>query len=160
MADAFDLLKMAAIFFAFAGGYVAVRSGLMRLAAPVYRAVGRNYERLLDDKQLPADDREAVEFVGRHMFNGWMLWLLVLMTPFSVIYGLISSSEESDDLGDTEGEFYVWAAIGLMAQNPIAAVILVAELIVFVAPAELIRRGSATAMIGRSIAHRPKLAFR
>lgn len=156
LTDAF--LTVSAIYLIVAG-YILIRSGLMSLAAPIYRQLVLDIEDLLAMPGLSEQDRFGLRFFRGTMFNGWTLWALVLLVPFFVLPVAFLSTKPTNPpiiqnrINGVNGRW----VLGLAAQNPVAGILLILELLIFIAPIEALKRGATSRLVEFGLSRAPVL---
>ena len=145
-----EILSFFAAIFAFALAVITMRSGLMRLVAPSYRRLGADYRDLLANPGLSTGDRAGLEFLCRNLFNGWIAWAVVFLVPIAIVMSLFDRTELTN-LQTRTASVVGRSILGLMAQNPIAGFILLAEFILIAAPLEAIKKGVTSAAFEKGL---------
>lgn len=127
-----DLAQAAAIAIACVGGYLLFKQRLMRLATGKRHRAALSGEALLATGRLPAQHAAAVRFGLDHFFNGWLLWVYVVVAPVYVVAVVCRRVPPPAPLEDEKLD--VWYTlfalewwVALMAQSPLAAFCLLVE---------------------------------
>jgi hypothetical protein len=120
--------------------YVVVARRLMQFARPIRVGVMARAGYLLGRDRLPEIHADAVRFLAANLLNGWMPWMIVALVPVSVAVELLkrvrgrhSVDVIADPLLEREyGEFVARALFIIVAQSPLALILLFIQALVIV----------------------------
>lgn len=123
---------------AIAYGFVANR--MMKAAQPLRLSGYDAAIDMLEARCLHDDDHEALRFMVRNLFNGFLPWILVLVFPFVAVYEALHISRNGRPTPGCQTpdttlrakfeETTNRLAVAIFAQSPIASILFLAELLI------------------------------